>query len=50
MANATKECVGKKTSGIFVMKGHQDGVVSSADNFEAANLLIMNVYTKFALR
>ncbi len=50
MASAAKEIIDGKTSGIFVMKGHEDGIVSFGTNAEEAGKLILDVYRKLAFR
>jgi len=47
MAIAVKKCVADKRQGIFVMKGHQDGVISYGPTMQSAMDLILEVYTKF---
>jgi ribulose-5-phosphate 4-epimerase/fuculose-1-phosphate aldolase len=47
MATAVINCVDQNTSGIIVMKGHEDGVISFAPDMKTAYNLIMEVYDKF---
>lgn len=42
MAQEAKLCIGKKKSGIFVMKGHQDGIISYGSSAEEAGKIILD--------
>lgn len=44
MAEEAKSCIGNKKSGIFVMKGHQDGVISYGTSIEEAGKIILDVF------
>ena len=44
MANGARSCIGQKKSGIFVMKGHQDGIISWGTTGEEAFEPIWEVY------
>lgn len=50
MANASSLLIGNKTSGIFVMKGHEDGIISYGASAEEAGKNILEVYRRLALR
>lgn len=50
MAMAAKNLLDNKTSGIFVMKGHEDGIISYGTNVEEAGKIILEVYRKLAVR
>lgn len=41
MADAVKDCIGSKTSGVLVMKGHQDGIISYGTSAEEAGKIIL---------
>lgn len=47
MAVATQDIVYNKSSGIFVMKGHEDGIVSWGRTLDEAGNLLLEVYHKF---
>ncbi len=47
MANEVQRLIQNKNSGILVMKGHEDGVISYGESFEDAGRLILEVYDKF---
>lgn len=42
MAQEAKLCIGNKKSGIFVMKGHQDGIISYGSSAEEAGKIILD--------
>lgn len=42
MANEAKACIGNKKSGIFVMAGHQDGIIAYGANAEEAGKIILD--------
>ncbi|MGK0367861.1 MAG: L-ribulose-5-phosphate 4-epimerase [Thermoproteota archaeon] len=44
MAMATKELIQNKRSGIFVMEGHQGGVISYGESAEQAGSLLLDTY------
>ena len=46
MATEAQNCIGSKLDGIFVMKGHQDGVIAYAENCQKAGELILEIYKK----
>lgn len=50
MANAASDLIGKKTSGVFVMKGHEDGIISYATNAEEAGKNLLNLYRKLGVQ
>lgn len=50
MADAAALVIGNKTSGIFVMKGHEDGVISYGTTAEEAGKIILELYRKLAAR
>ena len=50
MAEAAKNLLWNKTSGIFVMKGHEDGIVSYGNTAEEAGKVILDLYRKLAIR
>lgn len=50
MANASQELIGNKTSGIFVMKGHDEGIISYGSSAEEAGKLILDLYRKLSER
>lgn len=50
MATAAIKLSGEKSSGIFVMKGHEDGILSFGSNADEAGKLILDAYRKLALR
>lgn len=47
MAKEVQSLIGKSSSGLLVMKGHQDGVISFGPNLDSAGKLILQVYDKF---
>ena len=50
MAEATQTLIAGKTSGIFVMKGHDDEIISYGTTAEEAGRIILDVYRKLAER
>jgi hypothetical protein len=50
MAAAAAQLLSEKSSGLFVMKGHDDGVVSYGTTAEEAGRVILDVYRKLAVR
>ena len=50
MAEAASQLMGTKTSGIFVMKGHEDGIISYGATPEEAGKIILELYRKLAVR
>jgi len=47
MAYATQECVGNANSGIFCMKGHQDGVVAYGRSLDEVGEIILESYHRY---
>ncbi|GAB4414719.1 MAG: hypothetical protein OHK0056_21780 [Bacteriovoracaceae bacterium] len=47
MAVATQDLVYKNSTGIFVMKGHEDGIVAWGENLDQAGERLLEVYHKF---
>ena len=50
MAEAAKKILHGKTSGIFVMKGHEDGIISYGETAEEAGKIILDAYRKLGVR
>ena len=50
MANAAFGLLSSKTSGLFVMKGHEDGIISYGLTAEDAGKNILDLYRKLAFR
>jgi len=50
MANAASELLVNKSSGIFVMKGHEDGIISYATSPEEAGKNLLELYRKLGVR
>ncbi|HXH76712.1 MAG TPA: class II aldolase/adducin family protein [Bacteriovoracaceae bacterium] len=50
MAAAAVALLGQKSSGIFVMKGHEGGILACGGNADEAGKLILDVYRKLAVR
>lgn len=50
MAKAASELLVNKNAGIFVMKGHEDGVISYGTTAEEAGKNILDLYRKLAIR
>lgn len=50
MANAAKELLQGRTAGLFVMRGHEDGIISYGTSAEEAGKQILEVYRKLAIR
>lgn len=50
MAQAASSLLSDKTSGIFVMKGHEDGVIAYGTSAEEAGKNILDFYRKLAIR
>lgn len=50
MALAAKEVMAEKSSGIFVMKGHEDGIIAYGTTAEETGKNILEVYRKLAVR
>lgn len=44
MADEAKKCIGNNNSGVFVMKGHQDGVISYGTSIEEAGKNILDIF------
>lgn len=47
MADAVSDLIKGKSSGLIVMKGHEDGVISYGKDLTEAGKLILEVYDKF---
>lgn len=47
MAQATQKCIKGKNSGVFCMKGHEDGIVIYAPTLEEAGRLTTELYNKY---
>lgn len=47
MAHATQKCIKGKNSGVFCMKGHEDGIVIYAPTLEEAGRLTTDLYEKY---
>lgn len=50
MAEAASALLWNKSSGIFVMKGHEDGIISYGATAEDAGRIILELYRKLAVR
>ncbi len=50
MAQAAAKIFSQKSAGIFVMKGHDDGIISCGSTAEEAGRMILDLYRKLALR
>jgi len=50
MAEATQALLGDKTSGVFVMNGHEDGIVSYGATAEDAGRILLDLYRKMTIR
>jgi ribulose-5-phosphate 4-epimerase/fuculose-1-phosphate aldolase len=50
MAEAASTLLWNKSSGIFVMKGHEDGIISYGSTPEEAGKIILELYRKLAVR
>lgn len=50
MAEAASKIIGSKSSGLFVMKGHQDGIISYGTSAEETGKLLLDLYRKLAIR
>jgi ribulose-5-phosphate 4-epimerase/fuculose-1-phosphate aldolase len=50
MANAAYQLLANKTSGIFVMKGHEDGIISYATTADEAGKNLLELYRKLSVR
>lgn len=50
MAEAAAQVMQKKSSGLFVMKGHEDGIISYGATAEEAGRLLLELYRKLAIR
>jgi len=50
MANAAYELLANKSSGVFVMKGHEDGIISYGTTAEDAGKNILELYRKLGIR
>lgn len=50
MAEAAKAVMGQKSSGVFVMNGHEDGVISYGTTAQDAGQIILDLYRKLGLR
>ncbi len=47
MALAVKKCVKDSSQGVFVMKGHKDGVIAYGPSLSATANIIRNIYSQF---
>lgn len=47
MARATEKCIDKKSSGVFCMHGHEDGVIAYGKSLDEAGELILGLYNKY---
>ncbi len=45
MAIAVKDCIGDKTQGIFVMKGHREGVIAYGPNLNTTLNIVKKIYS-----
>jgi ribulose-5-phosphate 4-epimerase/fuculose-1-phosphate aldolase len=50
MAEAAAKVMGTKGTGLFVMKGHEDGIISYGASAEEAGKVILDLYRKLAIR
>lgn len=50
MATAASELLGNKSSGIFVMKGHEDGIISYSTSAEEAGKNLLELYRRLGVR
>lgn len=50
MAEAAAALLSQKSSGIFVMKGHEDGIIAYGTTVEEAGKTILELYRKLAVR
>ena len=50
MAEAAAKLLSNKSNGIFVMKGHEDGIISYGTSAEEAGKVILDLYRKLAVR
>jgi ribulose-5-phosphate 4-epimerase/fuculose-1-phosphate aldolase len=50
MANAAHQLLANKNSGIFVMKGHEDGIISYATTADEAGKNLLELYRKLSIR
>ncbi|MFP5385076.1 MAG: class II aldolase/adducin family protein [Bacteriovoracia bacterium] len=50
MAEAAFELLSNKTSGIFVMKGHEDGIIAYGTTAEEAGKVVLDLYRKLGVR
>lgn len=50
MAEAASALLANKSTGIFVMKGHEDGIISYGTTAEEAGKTILDLYRKLAVR
>lgn len=50
MAEAALSLLSDKTNGLFVMKGHEDGIISYGSSAEEAGKIILELYRKLSTR
>lgn len=50
MAEAAHALLNNKSSGVFVMKGHEDGIVSYGATADEAGKIILDIYKKLGVR
>jgi hypothetical protein len=50
MAQAASKLLWNKSSGIFVMKGHEDGIIAYGTSAEEAGKIVLDLYRKLAVR
>lgn len=48
MAEAARALLADKSSGVFIMKGHEDGIIAYAPTAEEAGKIILELYRKLA--
>ena len=46
MAKEASDCIANKSAGIFVMKGHQDGIIAYGNTPEEAGRMILDFFKK----
>lgn len=50
MAEAAQKVIGDKTCGVFVMNGHEDGIIAYGNSADEAGKVILELYRKLAVR
>lgn len=50
MAQAAEDLIGNKSSGVFVMKGHEDGIIAYGPTAEETGRILLDLYRRLGTR